>query len=192
MPNPTWGNHIPVFADAGLEGHKYRYYNDKNCGLDLTGMLEDIRAAPKGSIILLHACAHNPTGVDPTQKEWEQISAVMKEREHFAFFDSAYQGFASGDIERDAFPIRLFVSQGQQVAVAQSFSKNMGLYGERVGNFLLTCADDKEISAVESQLKIIIRPMYSNPPLTGARIASTVLNTPKLYNQWCARFLPMR
>lgn len=135
-------------------------------------------------MVLLHACAHNPTGIDPTPEQWKELSDLIKERSIYPFFDMAYQGFASGDPTRDAFAVRHFVSQGHQVALAQSFAKNMGLYGERVGAFSVTTADESEKKRVDSQLKILIRPMYSNPPLHGARIASTILSTPELYKEW--------
>jgi aspartate aminotransferase, mitochondrial len=122
--------------------------------------------------------------VDPTQAQWARISDIVKERRLFPFFDMAYQGFASGSTSRDAFAVRHFVAQGHQVAVAQSFAKNMGLYGERVGAFSLTTQDTEEKARVDSQLKIIIRPMYSNPPAHGARIAAAILNTPELYGEW--------
>ena len=134
--------------------------------------------------MLLHACAHNPTGVDPSQKQWAEISNIVREKELFPFFDMAYQGFASGSTTRDAFALRYFAEQGHQVALAQSFAKNMGLYGERVGAFSLTTKDSEEKARVDSQLKIVIRPMYSNPPLHGARIASTILKNERLYEQW--------
>jgi len=135
-------------------------------------------------MVLLHACAHNPTGVDPTEAQWREISNVVKEKKLFPFFDMAYQGFASGSTAKDAFALRHFVSQGHQVALCQSFAKNMGLYGERVGAFSLTTTSPQEKARVDSQLKIIIRPMYSNPPLHGARIANTILSTQELYSQW--------
>ncbi|KAI7975187.1 hypothetical protein EIK77_001873 [Talaromyces pinophilus] len=125
LPTPTWANHNAVFSDSGLEVGKYRYYNKDTIGLDFEGLVEDLKAAPKGSIILLHACAHNPTGVDPTPEQWRQISDVVKEKEHFAFFDMAYQGFASGDADKDAFAPRYFVEQGHNIALCQSFAKNM-------------------------------------------------------------------
>lgn len=135
---------------------------------------------------ILHntACAHNPTGVDPTPEQWHQISDACKAKKHFVFFDMAYQGFASGDIARDAYALRHFVKQGHQLCLAQSYAKNMGLYGERVGSFTITCAGADEQKAVESQIKILVRPMYSNPPMHGARIVSKVLNTPELYTEW--------
>lgn len=139
---------------------------------------------PEQSIVLLHACAHNPTGVDPTPEQWIEISDIIQEKKLFPFFDMAYQGFASGSTTHDAFAVRHFVKAGHQIALAQSFAKNMGLYGERVGAFSLTTADPEEKARVESQLKIVVRPMYSNPPLHGARIASTVLGNHKLYKEW--------
>ncbi|EPQ29123.1 uncharacterized protein PFL1_03411 [Pseudozyma flocculosa PF-1] len=184
LPTPSWGNHTPIFRDSGLEVKQYRYYDKKTVGLDFQGMLDDIKAAPAKSIILLHACAHNPTGVDPTQEQWKQISDVLKEKEHFPFFDMAYQGFASGDIDRDAFAVRYFVEQGHQIALSQSFAKNMGLYGERVGAFSLVTANPDEKARVDSQIKIIVRPMYSNPPVHGAKIAGSILADQALYQQW--------
>ncbi|KAJ5627216.1 aspartate aminotransferase [Penicillium herquei] len=163
LPNPSWANHGAVFKDSGLEVEKYRYYNKDTIGLDFEGLIEDIKAAPEGSIILLHACAHNPTGVDPTQEQWRKISDVMKAKGHFAFFDMAYQGFASGNADTDAFAPRHFVKEGHNIALCQSFAKNMGLYGERVGAFSLVCESTEEKKRVESQIKILIRPFYSNP-----------------------------
>ncbi|KAI8091967.1 aspartate aminotransferase [Thamnidium elegans] len=184
VPNPTWGNHIPIMKNAGLALEKYTYFDKQTNGLNIDGMLEDLHKAPKNTVVLLHACAHNPTGVDPTQEQWDQISKVIKERGHFSFFDMAYQGFASGDCTRDAYALRKFVDEGHHVVLAQSFAKNMGLYGERVGSFSIVCADEQEKARVDSQLKIIIRPMYSNPPIHGAHIVSTVLNSPELKKEW--------
>ncbi|KAI0801318.1 PLP-dependent transferase [Fomes fomentarius] len=184
LPVPSWGNHTPVFRDSGLEVKGYRYFDKKTVGLDFVGLKEDIQNIPEGSIILLHACAHNPTGVDPTPEQWKEISDLVKEKKLFPFFDMAYQGFASGSTARDAFAVRHFVSEGHQIALAQSFAKNMGLYGERVGAFSIITADAEERARVDSQLKIVIRPMYSNPPLHGARIASTILRNDELYGVW--------
>ncbi|KAJ5928550.1 aspartate aminotransferase [Penicillium verhagenii] len=184
LPNPSWANHGAVFKDSGLEVEKYRYYNKDTIGLDFEGLIEDIKAAPNGSIILLHACAHNPTGVDPSQDQWRKISDVMKQKGHFAFFDMAYQGFASGNADTDAFAPRHFVQEGHNIALCQSFAKNMGLYGERVGAFSLVCESTEEKKRVESQIKILIRPFYSNPPIHGARVASTIMNDPALNEQW--------
>lgn len=184
VPTPTWGNHIPLFKDSGLDVKFYRYFDKKTVGLDFEGLKEDLQNAPEGAIVLLHACAHNPTGVDPTQSQWKDISDIVAEKKLFPFFDMAYQGFASGSTDRDAFAVRYFVSQGHQIALSQSFAKNMGLYGERVGAFSLTTASEEERKRVDSQLKIIVRPMYSNPPLHGAHIANTILSDPELYQEW--------
>ncbi|CRG92274.1 aspartate aminotransferase [Talaromyces islandicus] len=184
LPTPSWANHNALFKDSGLEVGTYRYYNKDTIGLDFDGLVADLKAAPENSIVLLHACAHNPTGVDPTQEQWRKISDVVKEKGHFAFFDMAYQGFASGDADKDAFAPRYFVEQGHNIALCQSFAKNMGLYGERVGAFSLVCASAEEKKRVDSQLKILIRALYSNPPIHGARIASTILNDPELNKQW--------
>jgi len=185
VPSPTWGNHNNIFRDSGLEVKQYRYWDRATNGLDLDGMLADLQAAPDGSAVLLHACAHNPTGVDPTPEQWKKICSVLKARPGLSlFFDSAYQGFASGDAEADAFALRHFVSEGVPVALAQSFAKNFGLYGERVGVLNVVCDDADEAARVLSQLKIIIRPMYSNPPCHGARIVHAVLSDPSLEKQW--------
>lgn len=184
IPTPSWANHKAVFSDSGLEVKQYKYYDKDTIGLDFDGMVADLKAAPNQSMVLLHACAHNPTGIDPTPEQWQQISNVIKEKGHQPFFDMAYQGFASGDTDQDAYPLRLFVKDGHQVVLAQSFAKNMGLYGERVGCFSVVCDSPEERKRVDSQIKIIVRPLYSNPPVHGARIASEILNNPELYKQW--------
>jgi aspartate aminotransferase len=151
-------------------------------------MMTALRAAPSGSIVLLHACAHNPTGVDPSQEQWKQIAALMRERRQFPFFDTAYQGFASGDLTRDAWAIRYFVEQGFELCVAQSFAKNFGLYGERTGAFHFVSAPGADASTsiqhIASQLAILQRSEISNPPAYGARIASKILNDPVLFAEW--------
>ncbi|KAI4169360.1 MAG: hypothetical protein LQ343_005753 [Gyalolechia ehrenbergii] len=184
IPTPSWANHTPVFKDSGLQVEKYRYYNKDTIGLDFDGMVADLKAAPEGSIILLHACAHNPTGIDPSEAQWKQISETVKEKKHYPFFDMAYQGFASGDTDRDAFPVRHFIREGHSLCLAQSFAKNMGLYGERVGAFSIVCESAEEKKRIDSQIKILVRPLYSNPPIHGARIASEILTDPSLNKQW--------
>ena len=184
IPTPTWANHGAVFRAAGVTPVQYRYYDSKNIALDFDGLVEDLRKADDGSAVLLHACAHNPTGVDPTPEQWRALSQVFKEKGHFPFFDMAYQGFASGDINHDAYAVRYFVEQGHQIALCQSFAKNMGLYGERAGAFSLVTESAEEVKRVDSQLKIIIRPLYSNPPIHGARLASEILNDAALKAQW--------
>ncbi|XP_038214616.1 aspartate aminotransferase, mitochondrial isoform X2 [Zerene cesonia] len=184
MPTPTWGNHPQICNTLNLTHKKYRYYDPKTNGFDLKGAIEDISKIPEGSIILLHACAHNPTGVDPRPEEWQQLSQVVKDRKLYPFFDMAYQGFATGDVDNDAFAVRLFVKEGHQIALAQSFAKNMGLYGERAGALTFLCGDEGTAAKVMSQVKIMIRVMYSNPPLYGARLVQEILNTPELKQQW--------
>ena len=151
-------------------------------------MLSTLRSAPRGSIILLHACAHNPTGVDPTQEQWKEIATVVREGGHFPFFDCAYQGFASGDLERDAWAVRYFVEEGFELCVAQSFAKNFGLYGERAGAFHFVASPSGDASGtigrIASQLAILQRSEISNPPAYGARIASLVLNDRELFSEW--------
>lgn len=182
--NPTWGNHKAIFQAAGVPAKTYRYWDAKNRKLDIGGMLEDLQAAPEASIILLHACAHNPTGVDPTREQWKQIAAVMKARKQIPFFDSAYQGFASGSLEDDAWAIRHFVEQGFEMFAAQSFAKNFGLYNDRIGTISIVTESKSQVAAVMSQLKMIIRANYSNPPAHGARIVKAVLSDPALFEEW--------
>lgn len=184
LPTPSWGNHRPIFKDSGLNVKQYRYYDATSVGLDFVGMMEDISAMPKGSIVLLHACAHNPTGIDLNEEQWREASSVMKNCGHFAFFDSAYQGFASGDLDQDAQSIRIFTDDGHDVFLAQSFAKNMGLYGERCGAFTAVLKNREEAAAFESQLKQLIRPMYSSPPIHGANIAEVILSDSELRKEW--------
>uniref|UniRef100_A0A0N5BSK1 Aspartate aminotransferase n=1 Tax=Strongyloides papillosus TaxID=174720 RepID=A0A0N5BSK1_STREA len=184
QPSPTWGNHVPVFKHAGVEVKQYRYYDKNTCGFDEKGCLEDISKIPQGSIILLHACAHNPTGVDPSFEQWQKMEEVIRSRNLYVFFDMAYQGFASGDILKDAQAVRYFAKKGHNLCLAQSFAKNMGLYGERVGAYTIVCPDKDEADRVMSQLKIQIRPVISNPPIHGARIATEILTDPSLKEQW--------
>ena len=147
-------------------------------------MVADIEKASDGSIILLHACAHNPTGVDLTHQEWDQLHSLIEKKKHVPFFDMAYQGFASGDTNKDAYGPRKFANSGLQILLAQSFAKNFGLYGERIGCFSTVCKDTAEKDKALSQVKILARAMYSNPPIYGAKVVSTVLNTPTLNQQW--------
>lgn len=184
LPTPTWGNHIPIMRDSGVAPVHYPYYDKATRGLDFSGMMDGIAALPAKSVVMFHACAHNPTGVDPTPEQWPEMSKLVKENDLFPVFDMAYQGFASGDTAYDAQGLRLFIEDGHNPLLCQSFAKNMGMYGERVGAFSVVCADAEEAARVESQLKILIRPMYSNPPVAGARIATEVMGNPELRAQW--------
>lgn len=181
-------NHNQIFSNVNLKIQKYPYFSKKTKGLDFDGMLSTLKSAPEGSIILLHACAHNPTGVDPTQEQWKQIAEVMQQRHLFPFFDTAYQGFASGSLEQDGWAINYFVEQGFELLIAQSYAKNFGLYGERAGCFHFVTSPGSHatetVTRVGSQLAILQRSEISNPPAYGARIASLVLNDDKLFAQW--------
>lgn len=184
LSRPTWENHYSVLVKCGIKPAFYSYWDPKTRGLDFEGMTADIENAPNGSIILLHACAHNPTGVDPTMEQWTQLMHLIKRKNHIAFFDSAYQGFASGDLDRDAAAVRMFVKNGCEVFVAQSFAKNLGLYGERIGCASIVCRTPAIAKAVSSQLNLVIRPMYSNPPMHGAKIVTYVLSNPQNFREW--------
>lgn len=151
-------------------------------------MKNAIADAPDHSVILLHACAHNPTGVDPTQDQWKELAVLLKQKEHFPFFDCAYQGFASGDLAKDAWAVRYFVEQGFEMCIAQSFAKNFGLYGERAGCFHFVTGpgadSQKTIGRIASQLAVLQRSEISNPPAYGARIAGLVMNDEALFAEW--------
>mmetsp|Transcript_20800 Transcript_20800/g.49390 ORF Transcript_20800/g.49390 Transcript_20800/m.49390 type:complete len:545 (-) Transcript_20800:328-1962(-) len=189
VPDPTWGNHHAIFKACGMKVRKYRYYDRSKNKLDLEGMMEDLHRANDGSIILLHACAHNPTGCDPTFEEWKEIISLISSKGHVAFFDSAYQGFASGSAEDDAQAFRYAVSQHVPILLAQSFAKNFGMYGERVGSLSIVCGDIVQKERIMSELRTIIRPLYSSPPRHGSSIVKIVLSDPGLkeeYYQECA------
>eukprot|EP00798_Chlamydomonas_sp_ICE-L_P003903 gene3903-13973_t len=184
IPAPSWPTHRSVFRKARIEVKEYRYWKADTRGLDYEGLIADLKSATRGAIVLLHACAHNPTGVDPTPDQWGGILQVVRERGLTPFFDTAYQGFASGCLDNDAASIRMFAAAGVEMLLAQSYAKNMGLYGERVGALSVVCKSPADAKRVESQLKLVIRPMFSNPPIHGAAIAAKVLGTPALYEEW--------
>lgn len=189
IPKPTWGNHYKVFQANGLETYSYRYYNEDSKTIDLVGLIEDLNQADDGSIILFHACAHNPTGCDPTIKQWEDIIYSISKKKHIVLLDSAYQGFATGDAEKDAATIRMFAKSCYDNRIvgfllAQSFAKNFGLYGERVGTLSVACRSEQQADIVLSRLKNIIRPMYSSPPKHGSTIIKTVLSDSVLSKQY--------
>ncbi len=185
-------NHRSIFNLAGFKDvREYQYWDPKTKGLAFAEMLQTFRDAPEKSILLLHPCAHNPTGVDPTMDQWKEIAQVVREKNHVVFFDSAYQGFASGDLEKDAQAVRYFVSEGFEVLIAQSYAKNFGLYNERVGCLSVITKTKEGAAEASSQLCKIIRATYSNPPAFGARIVQTVLNNPQLREEWYVKqYLP--
>ncbi|KAK6625553.1 hypothetical protein RUM43_005852 [Polyplax serrata] len=277
---PTWENHHLVFVNAGFtDPRTYRYWDPETKSIDFKGMCEDIKNAPENSVIILHACAHNPTGCDPTREQWMELAEIMKlsyvssvlkmsdssgsvshclafpqpetrpetnifvvhvdetsreeteghgesknlevvqvhnagplkkrlgslkiprkhqntwiEKKLFTFFDSAYQGFASGDLDEDAWAVRYFAEKGFEMLASQSFAKNFGLYNERVGNLTFVVSDKSAVAPTKSQVTLIVRGMYSNPPNHGCRIVATVLKNPILYNEWkeCIRIMSGR
>ncbi|GLT25435.1 hypothetical protein SLA2020_005640 [Shorea laevis] len=184
LSQPTYGNHPNFFSVAGLALKTYRYYDAKTCGLDFQGLLDDLGSATTGAIVLLQASGHNPTGVDPTSQQWEQIRQLMRLKGLLPFFDCAYQGLVSGSPDADVEPVRMFVSDGGECLVAQSYSKTMGLYAERIGALHIVCKKAEVARCVESQLRLVIRPMYSSPPIHGASIVTTILRDRDMYNEW--------
>lgn len=191
VPKPTWANHVAVFTDAGLKADYYAYYDKANNGLDFENLKKSISAADDQSIILLHACCHNPTGMDLTPEQWEEVLEIIEQKKLFPLIDMAYQGFASGSPYKDIGLIRRInelVVQGKisTYALCQSFAKNMGLYGERTGSISIVTESADTTAAVESQLKKLIRPMYSSPPIHGSRIVETIFSDQNLLNEWLA------
>jgi len=193
--DPTWGNHGLIFKNSGFtELRKYRYWDKDAKAIAWDGMVEDLNNAPAKSVVILHACAHNPTGVDMSKEQWAKVADICHERDLFPFFDCAYQGFASGCLDTDAWAVRYFVSRGFELFCAQSFSKNFGLYNERAGNLTVVMKEQSNMVNFKSQLTLIIRAMYSNPPAHGVRIVDTVLSNPDLYQEWreCIRVMSSR
>ncbi|CCH59750.1 hypothetical protein TBLA_0B09330 [Henningerozyma blattae CBS 6284] len=187
LSNPTWANHRNIFESSHLQLKTYPYWKEDTKTLDIDGWLKTIEAAKKGSVFVLHACAHNPTGMDPTPEEWEQVLDAMAKYHHIALFDSAYQGFASGDLDRDAKAIRLGhakLSKQSPIIICQSFSKNLGLYGERIGCLHIVNPTSASKANIISQLSTLTRSEYSNPPAYGADIASRILSQHELRDQW--------
>ena len=184
VPNPTWPLHRGLVEVVGRKWQNYRYYDAKTKGLDYDGFVEDLKNAKNNSIVLLHVCAHNPTGVDPTPKQWENILDIFKTKNHYAAFDSAYQGFASGDLEKDAYSLRLFTQHMDRIMLFQSFAKNFGLYGERAGCMSVITDSPAEKELVMSRIKVLARGLYSNPPIHGARIVDIILGDKELTKMW--------
>jgi aromatic-amino-acid transaminase len=183
ISDPSWENHRALFLNAGFTVEAYPYYDAAKRGVNFEGMLGALNAAEAGTIFVLHACCHNPTGYDITAAQWEQVIALVKARNLVAFLDMAYQGFAEG-LAQDGAVIGKFVAAGLSIFVSTSFSKSLSLYGERVGALSVVCESKEEADRVLSQLKIVIRTNYSNPPTHGATVVATVLNTPELRAQW--------
>ena len=183
ISDPSWENHRALFTSAGFMVESYRYYDAAKRGIDFDGMLADISAAPAGTIILLHACCHNPTGYDITAAQWDQVIAAIKAKALVPYLDMAYQGFGNG-IQEDGAVIGKFVASGLDFFVSTSFSKSFSLYGERVGALSVLCPNKDEADRVLSQLKIVIRTNYSNPPIHGGAVVAAVLGNPELRALW--------
>ena len=183
ISDPSWENHRAIFQNAGFEVGNYRYYAAATRSIDFDGMLADLNAAAPGTIVVLHACCHNPTGYDLTPAQWDQVVEVVKAGNLTAFLDMAYQGFGHG-IAEDGAVIGKFVAAGLNIFVSTSFSKSFSLYGERVGALSVVASDKDEAARVLSQLKIVIRTNYSNPPTHGGAVVAAVLNNPELRALW--------
>eukprot|EP00045_Choanoeca_perplexa_P007029 m.61655 g.61655 ORF g.61655 m.61655 type:complete len:458 (+) comp13897_c0_seq2:171-1544(+) len=184
VTSPTWANHPAIFKQSGLNPTAMRYYNESTLGLDIDGLLADLRAAAPGTTVVLHACAHNPTGVDPTEDQWRMIAQVCQEGKLLTIFDSAYLGFVSGEPDQDAFAMRLWAELGLAFFICVSYSKNFGIYSERCGVTLYVGTTAAEATAVNSQLKVIGRPIWSVPPMHGATIVERILTDPDLNKKW--------
>ena len=191
LSDPTWDNHRAVFEGSGVSCKTYPYYDPATGGLRFAELLDAMRAMPAKSVVLLHACCHNPTGVDLTPLQWDELIPVLKERELLPFLDLAYQGYGDG-IDEDAFAIRAMADAGLSFFVANSFSKSMSLYGERCGALSVVCPDAAQAANVIGQLKFMIRRNYSNPPMHGGQIVARVLSTPELRSLWEGEVTEMR
>lgn len=187
ISSPTWDNHELTFLYAGFStSRQYRYWDPVKKGVDFKGMIEDLQQAPENAVVILQMCAHNPTGCDLTKEQWTKVADVMQEKKLFPFFDCAYQGFASGNLEEDAWPVRYFVDRGFEMLIAQSFSKNMGLYADRTGclTILLKEGRQGEVGSIKMMLTIIARALYLCPTRHGAEIVIQTLQDPTLRKQW--------
>ena len=183
ISDPSWENHRALFTNAGFKVESYRYYDAQTRDLNFAGMLADLSAAAAGTVVVLHACCHNPTGYDITPAQWDQVVSVVKANKLVAFLDMAYQGFAYG-LAEDGAAVQKFVDAGLTFFVSTSFSKSFSLYGERVGALSVLCENKEEAGRVMSQLKIVIRTNYSNPPTHGGAIVAAVLANPELRALW--------
>ncbi len=191
ISDPSWENHRALFSQAGFPVESYPYYNAAKRGIDFDGMLTALNMAAQDTVVVLHACCHNPTGYDITAAQWDQVIAAVKNRKLVPFLDMAYQGFGYG-IAEDGAVIQKFVDAGLDFFVSTSFSKSFSLYGERVGALSVLCADKDSATRVLSQLKIMIRTNYSTPPTHGAQVVANVLNTPQLRALWEKELADMR
>lgn len=191
VSDPTWDNHRAMFEGAGLRVHTYPYYDPVTGSVRFGAMCEALRGLPRRSVVLMHACCHNPTGVDLSQEQWRELVPVLRERELLPFLDLAYQGYGEG-LDADAFAPRLLADAGIPFFIANSFSKSMSLYGERCGALTVVCPDAAQAEAVQGQLKASVRRLYSSPSIFSGRLVATVLGRPELRAMWSAEVDAMR
>ena len=191
VSDPTWANHIGIFQAAGLEISRYAYYDADAHDMDFEAMLADLDQASAGDVVLLHGCCHNPTGIDPDSEQWARLAELCSTRGLLPLFDFAYQGFARG-LDEDAEGLRLFAEKCDEILVASSFSKNFGIYGERTGAFTLVAANAEVAATVFSQVKSIIRVIYSNPPKHGSALVAAILTDAELRAEWEEELAAMR
>lgn len=191
LSKPTWPNHPGIFEAAGLEIATYPYYDAEKHALDFEGMVDSLQGAGPGDVVLLHGCCHNPTGMDPTQEQWETLATLAAEKGFLPFFDFAYQGFGDG-LDEDAFGLRSFCLEGCELMVSSSYSKNFGLYNERVGALTVIGANADAAEKVRSHMKRVIRVNYSNPPAHGGKIVTTILRDAALRSEWVEEVGVMR
>jgi aromatic-amino-acid transaminase len=191
ISDPSWENHRALFESAGFKVNNYAYYDPSTKGVNFAGMIADLKAMPKGSIVVLHACCHNPTGADLTQGQWDEVIAAVVAGGLIPFLDMAYQGFGAG-IAEDGAVVRRFAATGVPLLVSNSFSKSFSLYGERVGALSVVASSADEASRLLSQLKRVVRTNYSNPPVHGGKVVATVLSTPELRQLWEDELAGMR
>lgn len=191
VPQPTWPNHPLILKYAGMQAKTYTYYDKEKHTLNFDRMCADIQQMPENSVILLHGCCHNPSGVDPSKEQWKELSQIILKQKLLPFFDLAYHGLAQG-LEPDSFPLRYFIEQGHEIFLAYSCSKNFGLYGERVGALSLLTKDPSATERLASHCRQIVRANYSMPPLHGARIVTAILNDESLKAEWVTELTEMR
>lgn len=191
ISTPTWANHKGIFSAAGFGLQQYAYYNAQSRGLDFEGLLSNLKKVPSGDVVVLHACCHNPSGVDLENEQWKEVASIAAKSGWIPFLDFAYQGFGDG-VEEDRFAVEQFVKQGIDVYIASSFSKNLGLYNERTGALTVVTPSAAEAETALSHVKTVIRTNYSNPPAHGGLVASTVLANAELRAMWLEELAAMR
>lgn len=191
ISTPTWPNHNAIFNAVGINIRDYRYYDKTTHNLDWNGLIEDLNQAQAGDVVLLHGCCHNPTGIDPTPEQWETLAKMSAEKGWLPLFDFAYQGFANG-LDEDAYGLRIFLKHNPELLIANSYSKNFGMYNERVGAFTIVATDEGTANRAFSQVKTIIRTLYSNPASHGGATVAMVLQDPELKAQWITELDEMR